>query len=107
MGINWTYGALFGVIFEGQGLSGKEVALLGLAANLSTAIFSNVGTYIKNRFGPSNTSVINTMNLLGFIAAILLQASKFIDILSNLYLMIALIVILRAGFSSFVSLAFI
>lgn len=107
VGINWTYGALFGVIFEGQGLSQKEIALLGLAANLSTAVFSNIGTYIQNRFGFSSLNIINAMNLIGFIAAVLLQASKYSDALSNLYLMIGLIVVLRAGFSSFVSLSFI
>ncbi len=50
VGINWTYGALFGIIFDSQSLTGKEIALIGLAANLSSAIFSNLGTFIKNRF---------------------------------------------------------
>lgn len=40
-------------------------------------------------------------------AAILLQAAKFLPLLQNLYVMIGLIIVLRAGFSSFVSLAFL
>jgi hypothetical protein len=107
VGINWTYGSLFRVIFEGQGLSDKEIAILGLTANLSTAFFSNLGTFIKNRWNISNTKVIGILNITGFIAAILLEASKSILLLQNIYLMIALIIILRAGFSSFVSLAFV
>ena len=50
VGVNWTYGSLFGVIFGGQNLTGREIALIGLAANLSSAIFSNLGTFIRNRF---------------------------------------------------------
>lgn len=106
VGINWTYGSLFRVIFEGQGLTDKQIALLGLAANLSTAFFSNLGTFIKNRCNISSTKVIGILNLSGFMAAILLQASKSLPLLQNIYLMIFLIIILRAGFSSFVSLAF-
>jgi hypothetical protein len=106
VGINWTYGALFGIIFDGQGLTEKDIALLGLAANLSTALFSNMGTFIKNRFNASNTAIIGMLNLSGFLAAILLQAFRYIDV-SSLYMMIGLIVVLRAGFSSFVSLAFV
>ena len=56
MGVNWTYGSLFGIIFANQGLSEsaekrlteKDIALIGLAANLSSAVFSNLGSYIKN-----------------------------------------------------------
>lgn len=50
VGINWTYGSLFGIIFDSQNLTGKQNALIGLAANLSSAVFSNLGTFIKNRF---------------------------------------------------------
>jgi hypothetical protein len=78
VGINWTYGSLFGVIFEGQGLTGKQIALLGLAANLSTAFFSNLGTFIKNTWSVSNTKVIGILNISGFIAAMLLLASRSI-----------------------------
>ena len=107
VGVSWTYGSLFAVIFEGQGLTEKEIALLGLVANISTAVFSNLGTFIKNKYGASNTAIIFILNLVGFLAVLLLQASRHIAPLANLYLMIALIVVLRAGFSSFVSLAFL
>lgn len=107
VGINWTYGSLFGIIFEGQGLTEKDIALIGLAANLSTAIFSNLGTFIKNRFHISTTKVISLLNLFGFVAGILIQCSKYMTALQDLRILIFLIVILRAGYSSFVSLAFI
>lgn len=107
VGVSWTYGSLFGVIFEGQGLTEKEIALLGIVANISTAVFSNLGTFIKNKYGASNTIIISFLNLIGFLAVILLQASRHVELLANLYLMIGLIVVLRAGFSSFVSLAFL
>lgn len=84
VGINWTYGSLFGVIFDGQGLSGKNIALLGLAANLSSAVFSNLGTFIQNRYKLSTTRVIGYLNIFGFLAAILIQASKFLPFLQNL-----------------------
>lgn len=107
VGTNWTYGSLYGIIFEGQGLTEKEIALIGLAANLSTAIFSNLGTFIRNRFNVSITRVIGLLNLFGFIAAIFIQASKYTTALQGLPTLIGLIVVLRAGYSSFVSLAFI
>ena len=51
VGINWTYGTLFGIIFTKHSLSQQQIALIGLAANLSSAVFSNLGTFIKNRCG--------------------------------------------------------
>eukprot|EP00178_Gracilaria_changii_P019692 TRINITY_DN57091_c0_g1_i1.p1 TRINITY_DN57091_c0_g1~~TRINITY_DN57091_c0_g1_i1.p1 ORF type:complete len:100 (+),score=4.59 TRINITY_DN57091_c0_g1_i1:111-410(+) len=77
VGINWTYGALFGVIFDGQKLTGKEKALIGLAANLSSAIFSNLGTFIKNRFNLDNLMVIEYLNIFGIAAAIIIELSRF------------------------------
>jgi hypothetical protein len=106
VGINWTYGSLFGIIFEGQGLTSTDMAILGLVANLSTAIFGNLGTYIKNKFKLNNLKIISFLNLAGFIAAFLIQLSKYLPILQNLNLLIFLIVVLRAGYSAFVSLAF-
>jgi hypothetical protein len=106
LGTNWTYGSLYGIIFESQGLSEKDIALIGLAANLSTAISSNLGTFVRNRFKLSTTRVIGLLNLCGFIAAILIQASKYIPAIQGLPTLIGLIVILRAGYSSFVTLAF-
>lgn len=107
MGINWTYGSLFGIVFKGQGLSGKQIALIGLAANLSSAIFSNLGTFIKNRFGLDNMVIIQYLNIFGIAAAIVIELSRVEESLRNLYFLILIIIVLRAGFSSFVSLAFI
>lgn len=82
------------------------MAVLGLVANLSTAIFGNLGTFIKNKFKLNNLKIINALNLAGFVAAFLIQLSKYIPVLQNLNLLIFLIMILRAGYSAFVSLAF-
>lgn len=82
------------------------MAILGLVANLSTAIFGNLGTFIKNKFNLNNLKIINVLNLAGFIAAFLIQLSKYLPFLQNLPLLIFLIMVLRAGYSAFVSLAF-
>ena len=82
------------------------MAVLGLVANLSTAIFGNLGTFIKNKFKLNNLKIINALNLVGFVAAFLIQLSKYIPVLQNLNLLIFLIMVLRAGYSAFVSLAF-
>jgi hypothetical protein len=107
VGINWTYGSLFGIIFDSQNLTGRENALIGLAANLSTAIFSNLGAFIKNKYNLDNMVVIKWLNIFGIVAAVLVQLSRFYSILQDLYILIILIIVLRAGFSSFVSLAFV
>jgi len=83
------------------------MAVLGLVANLSTAIFGNLGTFIKNKFELNNLKIINFLNLAGFVAAFLIQLSKYIPVLQNLNLLIFLIMVLRAGYSAFVSLAFL
>lgn len=107
LGISWTYGAVFGIIFAGQNLSGKEIALIGLAANLSTAFFSNLGTFIHNRWNIPNIKVITLLNIYGFAAGSILLFAKYFSFLQNVWILIFLIIILRAGYSSFVSLSFI
>lgn len=107
VGVNWSYGSLFGIIFSEQRLSEKEIALIGLAANISTAVFSNLGTFLHNRFVIQSYKVISYLNILGLIAAVLIQYSKYIPALQELWVLVVLIVIMRAGYSSFVSLAFI
>lgn len=47
------------------------------------------------------------LNLFGFIAAFLIQCSKEMPLLQDVKILILLIIILRAGYSSFVSLAFV
>lgn len=107
VGINWTYGALFGVVFDNQNLTGREIALIGLAANLSSAVFSNLGTFIKIRFDLDNLVVINVLNICGIVASVIIELSRFVPALQNLYFLIFVTIILRAGFSSFVALAFV
>lgn len=75
-------------------------------ANLSSAILSNLGTFIKNRFNTSTTKIIGYLNLIGFLAALVIQGSKQIPLFQNLSFLVLMIVVLRAGFSSFVALAF-
>ena len=109
LGINWTYGGMFGVIFENTKLSEKEIALIGLMANISSALFSNLGTWIVNNYQLTNLTVIFLLNIVGFLASLFIQASSGFrnQIVDNVVLLCIAIVILRAGFSSFVALALI
>lgn len=109
LGINWTYGSLFGVFLEGTGLTPKDIALIGLYANLSSAFLSNLGNWISNRCSFSNTSIIFYLNILGFLASVFIQASVSLPqpIFHDKNALIITIILLRAGFSSFVSLCLI
>lgn len=100
---------MFGVIFENAQLSEKEVALIGLMANISSALFSNLGTWIVNNYQLTNLTVIFLLNILGFLASLFIQASSGFSnsIVHNVILLCIAIVVLRAGYSSFVSLALI
>ena len=83
---------------------------MGLYANLSSALFSNLGTWISNNFSFSNHSIILFLNCMGLLGCLFIQASATLNgvsILGNEYALRAAVVILRAGFSSFVSLALI
>lgn len=106
LGINWTYGSLFGIIFKDHNLSEKEMALIGLAANVSTAFMSNLGTWIHNKFKISTMTVIAVLNVVGLVSAVFIEASKYLPSLQNLWILIVFIILMRAGYSSFVSLAF-
>lgn len=107
VGVNWTYGSLFGIIFDSQNLTENESAWIGLAANLSTALFSNLGTFIQNRFKADSLKIIEVLNLLGIVSAILVELSRFFSIFQGMFFLITVIIVLRAGFSSFVSLALV
>ena len=98
---------MFGVIFNGTSLSEKEVAFIGLIANISSAIFSNLGTWISNNTRLKNLKVILLLNAGGFVASLfILASSAFKDsFFQNVALLCITITVLRAGFSSFVSLA--
>ena len=52
-------------------------------------------------------NIIESLNVIGIIAAIIVELSREMSIFQNLYFLIFLIIVLRAGFSSFVSLAFL
>lgn len=83
--------------------------MIGLYANISSALFSNLGTWISNKFQFSNTSIIFYLNIVGFLASLYIQASTSLpfNVFHNKVLLIVAVVLLRAGFSSFVSLALI
>lgn len=78
-------------------------------ANISSALFSNLGTWIVNNYQLTNLTVIFLLNIVGFLASLFIQASSGFqnEIVQNVVLLCIAIVILRAGFSSFVSLALI
>jgi len=109
LGINWTYGGVFGIFLGKNGLTHKEQALFGLCANLSSAIFSNLGQWIHNKFKYSTISIIFYLNLMGLISSLYLMVSSAFEyfIFQNIVGLIIAIILLRAGFSSFVSLALV
>lgn len=109
LGLNWTYGGMFGVFFSDTGLPHRDIAMLGLYANLSTVFLSNLGSWISNATHISNSVIIFVLNIIGFVASLYLQAAASIDwyiLQSQLGLIIA-IIILRAALSSYVSLSLI
>jgi hypothetical protein len=79
------------------------MAILGLAANLSSAVFSNLGTFIKNNLYKNDKNIIFVMNLIGLFASIVIWISTTLKL--GLPILIILIIFLRIGFSSFVSIA--
>ena len=109
LGINWTYGGMFGVFLNSTGLTHKDIALIGLFANLSSVFFSNLGTWISNMFSISNSLIIFILNISGFLASLFIQASSTLNspIFQDKIALIIAIIILRAGFSAFVSLSLI
>ena len=54
----------------------------------------------------STTKIIGYLTLIAFVAALFIQGSKLVPILQNLSVLVLVIIVLRAGFSSFVALAF-
>ena len=76
---------------------------------LESELFSNLGNWISNRLHFSNASIIFYLNILGFLASLYVQASTALpnDVFHNRVGLIIAVVLLRAGFSSFVSLSLI
>lgn len=109
LGINWTYGGLFGVFLAETGLTHKDIALVGLFANLSSVVFSSLSNFLYNHLKLPNSLMIFIFNMAGFFASLNIQASTVIDglIFQNKYNLIIWIIVLRAGLSSFVSPALI
>ena len=109
LGINWTYGGMFDYFLEPTGLSEKEMAVIGLFANISTAVFSNLGTFISNNTYLSNSMIIFCLNIVGFFASLFIQCSTAFayPFFQNKINIIIAIIILRAGFSAFANLALI
>lgn len=83
--------------------------MIGFWANISSVFFSNLGNWIANNSHCSNTMIIFCLNLIGFFASIVIQASTAIvhPLLQNEYTIIIAIVILRAGLSAFVNLSLV
>lgn len=81
--------------------------MVGLFANLSSALFCNLGNWISNAYKYSNISIIFYLNIFGFLGSLYLQASSALPykFFQNKEGIIFAVIVLRAGFSSFVSLA--
>jgi hypothetical protein len=79
------------------------MAILGLAANLSSAVFSNLGTFIKNNLYKNDKNIIFVMNLIGLFASIVIWSSTTLKL--GLPILIILIIFLCICFSYFVSIA--
>ena len=101
---------MFDVIFIKAGMNNTERAVIGLFANVSSALFSNLGTWISNKMNFSNYSIIFALNIAGLAGCLCVQASATIDsplFLQSQWFLILSVIVLRSGFSSFVSLAFL
>lgn len=109
LGMNWTYGGMFGFFLGPTGLVEKDIALIGLYANLSSAVFSNLGSWISNHSSCPNSIIIFSLNIIGFFASLFIQASASLsyEFLHSKWALVLAIIILRAGFSSFVNLSLI
>ena len=83
------------------------MALIGLYANLSSAIFSNMGNWIANHTSLSNYMIIFCLNITGFMASLFIQSSVSLNyaFLQNQAGLVIAIIILRAGLTSFVNLS--
>jgi hypothetical protein len=79
------------------------MAILGLLANLSSAVFSNLGTFIKNNLYKNGKNIIFVMNLIGLFASIVIWISTTLKL--GLPILIILIIFLCICFSYFVSIA--
>jgi hypothetical protein len=79
------------------------MAILGLLANLSSAVFSNLGTFIKNNLYKNGKNIIFVMNLIGLFASIVIWSSTTLKL--GLPILIILIIFLCICFSYFVSIA--
>lgn len=79
--------------------------MIGLFANVSSALFSNFGNFIVNKFKCSNWRVILGLNAVGLIGCV--GVWEVGDGGWSINWVIGAVVLLRVGFSSFVSLSLI
>jgi hypothetical protein len=109
LGMNWTYGGMFDIFLNNVGLSAKDIALIGLYANLSSACLCNMGNWISNRCSFSNSSIILALNIFGLLGSLFIQASSSLPmaIFHSKWALIGAIIVLRGGLSSYVSLSLI
>lgn len=85
-----------------------QIEIIGLAANLSSVVFSNFGTCILNTFEPKKMSIINFLTISGGVAFSLITLNTIFEfeIMKNVVLVSLITIVLRAGFSSFISISF-
>ena len=78
LGIMWTYMSMFDVLFAGSPLTESERALIGLFSNLSSALFSNLGTWTLNHTQYSLKQIAFFLNMWGLLTIVALQASAML-----------------------------
>jgi hypothetical protein len=66
---------MFGVFLTSSGLSNKDIALIGLFANISSVLFSNLGNWIFKWTKYQRKNIIFALNMVGFVACLFIQAS--------------------------------
>ena len=106
VGINWTYGSLYEIIFKNSGFTPYEINGIGLAANVSSALFSGVGVFIYNSFSVSRNQIIKALTIAGFISTVVILIDSIFPntFLHAVFVQVVNIMVLRAGFSAFVTL---
>ena len=65
---------MFGGFFSDGELSNKDIALIGLYANLSSVLLSNLGNWISTHTRFSNKHIIFALNVTGLAASIMVHA---------------------------------
>lgn len=107
LGVNWTYGGFFEIVFKDTGLSEREIAYLGIINNIASIVSANIGSFVRNHCKFKTTSIILAFNILGFFCSVMIKAANIFSVIgTNLWLLAITNVLLRVGLSSYVPLAF-